>query len=125
MLGLNVGAYGSQVVRAAIQGVDPRQREAARSLGLSPAQTMRLIVLPQALPVMLPPFGNEAVELLKLTAATSLITLQDLSLSTRMLVQRDGHATLAYGVELLIYFLLALPLILLVERAERPIRARA
>jgi len=124
VLGLNVGAYGSQIVRAAVQSVAPGQREASLALGLTRAQTLRLVVAPQALPAMLAPFANEAVELLKLTAATSLITLRDLSLAARMLVQRDGHTTLVYAVELGLYFLAALPLLLLTRTAERRLRSR-
>ena len=122
ILGLNVGAYGSQIVRGAVQAIDQGQHEAAAALGLRPWQTGRLVIIPQALPAMLPAFGNEAVELLKLTAIVSLITLQDLSFVARMVVQRDGHTTLVYALELGFYFLLASPLLWLVRRAER--RAR-
>jgi polar amino acid transport system permease protein len=118
VLGLNVGGYGSQVVRAAVQSIGCGQSEAAASLGLSRVQAMRLIILPQAIRLMLPTFGNEAVELLKLTAIASLITLQDLSLAAREIAQREGHTTLVYALELAIYFVLALPLMRLTNWFE-------
>ena len=119
VLGLNIGAYGSQVVRAAIQNVPTGQSDASMALGLSRWRRMRLVILPQAIPNMLPTFGNESVELLKMTAATSLITLHDLAFVSRDIVQRDGQATLIYSLQLGIYFLMALPLLTLTGWLER------
>jgi polar amino acid transport system permease protein len=67
-LGLNEGAYMAEVVRAGIISVDEGQTEAAQSLGMSPLQTMRRIVLPQAMRVIIPPTGNETISMLKTTA---------------------------------------------------------
>src|SRR5688572_20904299 len=64
-LGLNVGAYGAEVVRGAIKSVPREQFEACIAVNLSRFQRMRHIILPQALPLMLPTFGNNAIELLK------------------------------------------------------------
>ncbi|HXP76616.1 MAG TPA: ectoine/hydroxyectoine ABC transporter permease subunit EhuC [Stellaceae bacterium] len=124
VLGLNVGGYGSQVVRAAVQSIGCGQSEAAASLGLSRVQAMRLVILPQAIRLMLPTFGNEAVELLKLTAIASLITLQDLSLAAREIAEREGHAALVYALELAIYFVLGLPLMRLTNRLEARLAPR-
>jgi len=77
-LGLNEMAYAAEIVRAGIIAVDPGQREAAHSLGLSPATTMRRIVLPQAMRVIVPPMGNETITMLKSTALVSVISGHDL-----------------------------------------------
>ncbi len=77
-LGLNEAAYASEIVRAGIQSVDPGQTEAAHSLGMRPAQTMRRIVLPQAMRVIIPPMGNETINMLKMTALVSIISAHDL-----------------------------------------------
>ncbi|MFI1567429.1 amino acid ABC transporter permease [Streptomyces sp. NPDC020490] len=77
-LGLNEAAYASEIVRAGIQSVDPGQAEAAHSLGMRPALTMRRIVLPQAMRVIIPPMGNETINMLKMTALVSIISAHDL-----------------------------------------------
>lgn len=77
-LGLNEAAYASEIVRAGIQSVDPGQTEAAHSLGMPPALTMRRIVLPQAMRVIIPPMGNETINMLKMTALVSVISAHDL-----------------------------------------------
>lgn len=77
-LGLNEAAYASEIVRAGIQSVDPGQTEAAHSLGMRPALTMRRIVLPQAMRVIIPPMGNETINMLKMTALVSIISAHDL-----------------------------------------------
>jgi polar amino acid transport system permease protein len=70
-LGLNEGAYMSEIVRAGIISVDEGQTEAAHSLGMTRLQTMRRIVLPQAMRVILPPTGNETISMLKTTSLAS------------------------------------------------------
>ncbi|MET9904770.1 amino acid ABC transporter permease [Streptomyces sp. NPDC006446] len=77
-LGLNEAAYASEIVRAGIQSVDPGQTEAAHSLGMRPALTTRRIVLPQAMRVIIPPMGNETINMLKMTALVSVISAHDL-----------------------------------------------
>jgi len=77
-LGLNEGAYMAEIVRAGIISVDEGQTEAAQSLGLSRLQTMRRIVLPQAMRVILPPTGNETISMLKNTSLVSVIGYADL-----------------------------------------------
>ncbi len=85
-LGIYSGAYQTEIVRGAIQSIDHGQSEAARALGLSRYQTMRLIVLPQALLRMLPPLGNEFVSLTKNSALVSLVTVRELFLSAQMVI---------------------------------------
>jgi polar amino acid transport system permease protein len=77
-LGLNEGAYMAEIVRGGFLAVDEGQTEAAQSLGLSRLQTMRHIVLPQAMRVILPPTGNEAISMLKNTSLVSVIALTEL-----------------------------------------------
>ncbi|HUG08713.1 MAG TPA: ectoine/hydroxyectoine ABC transporter permease subunit EhuC [Acidimicrobiia bacterium] len=78
-LGLNMGAYGSEIVRGAIQSVPKGQTEASIALNLTERQRLRHVVLPQAVPIILPPYGNLTIEVLKGTALVSLIALTDLT----------------------------------------------
>jgi polar amino acid transport system permease protein len=77
-LGINEGAYMSEIVRAGILSVDPGQGEAAKSLGMTYRQTMLRIVLPQAMRVIIPPLGNEFNNMLKTTSLLSIIAVQEL-----------------------------------------------
>ena len=77
-LGLNEMAYASEIVRAGITSVDHGQTEAAHSLGMTPGRTMRRIILPQAMRVIVPPMGNEVITMLKTTALVSVIAGRDL-----------------------------------------------
>ena len=78
-LGLNEAAYFSEIVRAGILSVDEGQSEAASSLGLTHGQTLRRIVLPQAMRVIIPPAGNETISMLKTTSLVSAIALEELT----------------------------------------------
>ena len=119
VLGLNAGAYGSEVVRGAIQAVPRGQVEAATALGFSPRQALRRIVLPQALLAMIPPAGNLLVELLKNTALASLITLHELTFKAQLLRGASLRTAEIFGLVLLIYFLVAQALLFGVRRLER------
>lgn len=77
-LGLNEAAYASEIVRAGLLAVDPGHVEAAYSLGMSPSYTLRRIVLPQAMRVIIPPMGNETISMLKNSALLELIAVQEL-----------------------------------------------
>jgi polar amino acid transport system permease protein len=77
-LGLNEGAYMAEIVRAGIISVDEGQVEAAQSLGMTRLQTMRRIVMPQAMRVVIPPTGNETISMLKTTSLVSVIAVADL-----------------------------------------------
>lgn len=108
-LGLNIGAYGSEVVRGAINAIPPGQIEAGIALNFTPTQRMRRIILPQAMIRILPPFGNLLIELLKSTALVSLITLSDLTFQAMKIQQTVGRSTEIFSLLLVIYFLVALP----------------
>src|SRR5690606_24200818 len=77
-LGIYSGAYVSEIVRGAIQSVDRGQMEAARSRGMSSAQAMRMLILPQAVGRMIPPLGNEFIALSEDSALVSVLTLHGL-----------------------------------------------
>jgi len=77
-LGLNEGAYMAEIVRAGMISVDEGQTHAAQSLGMTRVQTMRRIVLPQAMRVIIPPTGNETISMLKTTSLASVITVNEL-----------------------------------------------
>lgn len=106
-IGLNMGSYGSEVVRGAVLSVDRGQREACISLNYSRFQTMKHVILPQAIPVMLPTFGNQGIELLKLTAVVSLITISDLTFSAQLIRTATGLTLEPFLAILLIYFILS------------------
>ena len=119
VLGLNAGAYGAEVVRGAILAVPKGQREASIALNLTPAQAMRRIVLPQAIPAMLPPAGNLLIELLKNTALVSLITITDLTFSAQILRAETLRTTEIFTLVLLMYFAAALLITFAVRWLER------
>lgn len=109
VLGLNTGAYGAEVVRGAIQAVPRQQYDAATVLGFTRRQTMRHVILPQAAPAMIPPFGNLAVELLKNSALVSLITLADLTFQAKdvLRTQYPARSPEIFAMLLISYFVLA------------------
>ena len=119
VLGLNSGAYGAEVVRSAIANVPRGQWEAARALNLTPRQAMRRVILPQALPMMLPPAGNLLIELLKNTALVSLITLSELTFTAQVQRAATLETVPLFTLTLLIYFAVAQLLLAGVRRIER------
>ncbi|MFJ6560107.1 amino acid ABC transporter permease [Streptomyces sp. NPDC091412] len=88
-LGLNEAAYMSEIVRAGILSVDHGQAEAAGALGLTRMQTMRRVILPQAMRVIIPPTGNETIGMLKTTALVSVLAVPDLLYSAQILYSRN------------------------------------
>jgi polar amino acid transport system permease protein len=84
-LGLNEGAYMAEIVRAGIISVDEGQTEAAQSLGMSRMQTMRRIILPQAMRVIIPPTGNETISMLKTTSLVSVIAYAELLYAVQLI----------------------------------------
>jgi polar amino acid transport system permease protein len=84
-LGLNEGAYMAEVVRAGILSVDEGQTDAAHALGMTRLQTMRRIVLPQAMRVIIPPTGNETISMLKTSSLVSVIAVSELLYSVQLI----------------------------------------
>jgi len=119
-LGLNYGAYASEIVRGAILAIPHGQTEAGIALNMTRWQRMRLVILPQAIRIMLPGFGNNLIELLKGTSLVSLITLADLTFQARVLKDNYvGNQVEIFTLLLLMYFVIALPLIFLSRWLEK------
>lgn len=118
-LGLNLSAYGSEVVRAGILSIGKGQHEGAAALGLTRVQAYRLVVLPQAFVAMLPSFGNLLIELVKATSLVSLITITELTFSGRQMVVTTGKSMEIWTLVLILYFVMAYPLTWVVRGAER------
>lgn len=118
-LGLNVGAYGAEVVRGAILSVPRDQIEATVALNLTRLQRMRHVVLPQALPLMLPTFGNNAIELLKATAVVSLISLTDMTFQAQVVRAQTGSTMIPFLTILVLYFLMAVAISTAIRALER------
>jgi polar amino acid transport system permease protein len=107
-LGLNYGAYASEVVRGAIAAVPQGQLEASVALNLTPVQRMRLVVLPQAWPEMIPSLCAFAIMLLKASALVSVIGVLDVTWLAGLIGKQPGQDRLLhYAVALVIYFVLA------------------
>jgi polar amino acid transport system permease protein len=87
-LGLNEGAYMSEIVRAGITSVDSGQTEAAHALGMTQAWTMRRIVLPQAMRIIIPPTGNQAIGMLKSSSLVSVIAMAELLYTVQTIYAR-------------------------------------
>lgn len=107
VLGLNIGAYGAEVVRGGILAVPKGQTEAAIALNFSESQTLWRIIIPQALLNMLPPFGNLIIELLKTTSLVSLITLSELTFEAQVLRSATLRSAEIFILVLILYFLVA------------------
>lgn len=118
-LSLNMAAYGSEIVRSAITSIGRSQHEASAALGLHKWQAMRLVVLPQAMVMVWPAFGNLLVELVKASSLVSLIALTDLTFSGVQMVISTGLVFETWTMVMVIYFVIAYPLSLLSGFAER------
>jgi polar amino acid transport system permease protein len=103
-LGLNEGAYMSEIVRAGIISVDEGQHDAAQALGMTRLQTMRRIVLPQAMRVIIPPTGNETISMLKTTSLVAFIALNDL-LYTAQQIYSVNYKTIPLLMTVSIWYL--------------------
>lgn len=129
-LGLNMGAYGAEIVRGAVKSVSKGQSEAAIALNLTNTQRLRHVVMPQAVPIILPPYGNLVIEVMKGTSLVSLITLSDLAFEVQKLrvnsiVIADSATTpVLYLNVLVIYFLLAFVISQIFKIGERRMAAK-
>ncbi|MET8958579.1 ectoine/hydroxyectoine ABC transporter permease subunit EhuC [Streptomyces sp. NPDC004074] len=124
-LGLTYGAYGAEIVRGALNSVDPAQREGGIALSFTPWQRMRKILLPQAVPEMIPPFSNLLVELLKGTALVSVMGMGDLAFSGNLVRLALQESAQIYTYILLIYFVIAFLLTRLMRGLENRLKAGA
>ena len=107
-LSLNASAYLAEIVRAGIQSIDIGQKEASQSLGLGSFQTMRYVILPQALRRMIPPLGNEFIILLKDTSLVAFIGYQEMFRQGQLIVAKNFRAFEIYITVALIYLALTI-----------------
>ena len=115
---LNVAAYLAEIIRAAIQSIDKGQMEAARALGLTRHQAMRLVVIPQAYRRMIPPICNEFVMVLKDTSLVSIIALTDLTYQTKIIASNKASA-LVYIPAMIIYLVITGVFTFIFNRLEK------
>ena len=120
--GINSGAYVAEIVRAGILAVDKGQSEAGRSLGLTKAQTMIYIVIPQAIKNVLPPIGNEFIVLLKETDIVGYVSLTDLTRAANQITSRTLEAFMPLIGAAVIYFVIIKILTILLGILERRLR---
>lgn len=122
-LGLNMGAYGAEVVRSSIQSVPKGQTEATIALNMTPIKRMRRVILPQAILLMIPTFGNLMIELLKGTSLVSLITLSDLTFQAMSLRNSTMQSTELFTLLLIFYFIIAYPITFSFRKLEKKLSA--
>lgn len=101
---LNSAAYQAEIIRAAIQSIDKGQLEAAKALGMSYGQAMRLIIIPQSYRRLIPPVGNEFIMVIKDTSLVSTIALVDLMKRTNQ-IQSSASTALVYIPAMVMYLL--------------------
>jgi len=118
VLGLNVSAYGAEVVRGAILTIPREQWEASVALNLTKVQRMRHVILPQAIVIMLPTFSNNVIELMKASAIVSLISLADLTFQAQVVRLQTGNTLVPFAGALVIYFILSLIIVYGIRKIE-------
>lgn len=115
---LNYAAYFTEIFRGGIQSIDKGQYEAAHALGMSYLQTMRRIILPQAVKRILPPMGNEAINLIKDTALCAALAIPEILRNAKVTVARDFNVQ-AYIIAAIIYLLFTFVIIWLFRVLEK------
>jgi polar amino acid transport system permease protein len=106
-VGLNEGAYAAEIVRGSIAGRARGQDEACTALGMGRALRLRRILIPQSIPVMLPPFGNVMIDLLKATSLVSLVTVHELTFQAQTIRNTTAQTTAVFVTLLVLYFVLS------------------
>ena len=122
-LGINSGAYTSEIIRGGLMAVDQGQMEAGRSLGLKYADTMFFIIVPQAIKAILPSLGNEFIVLLKDTSMISVIGGKELVYAARAIISRTYEAMFPFFGTAVIYLILVMIFTWLLGIFERRLRA--
>ena len=118
-LTLNEAAYMSEIIRAGLMSVDPGQELAARALGMTRRQILRLVIVPQAIRIVIPPTGNEFITLLKLTSLASVISLHELLTASQELAAVKFQYPEAYLAALVYYLAIVSVLMAAQGRLER------
>ncbi len=104
VFGLNQGSYISEIVRSSLLAVPLAQREAVVALNMPVLRGFTRVILPQAIPRMLPPLGNQAIDLLKATSIVSLITVADMTFRAQQIRTLTGQTMEAFAIILVLYF---------------------
>jgi polar amino acid transport system permease protein len=117
-LGVAYSAYHSENFRAGIEAVDHGQIEAAQSIGMGWWLTMRRAILPQAFKIVLPPYGNIMIMMLKDSSQASTITVAELALQGRLIASSTFQNTTVFTLVAALYLCMSLPLIWIVSRLE-------
>ena len=112
-------AYTAEIFRAGIEAVDSGQVEAARAMGMSWGLMMRRVVLPQAVKIVLPPYGNIMIMMLKDSSQASTITVAELALQGKLIATSTFQNATVFTLVALIYLVMCVPLILLVRHLEK------
>ena len=118
-LGVHYGTYTSEIYRAGIDAIDRGQWEAAKALNFSPVRTWVGIVLPQAIPPMIPALGNYLVAMFKESAQLSAITVVELTLTARTIGTQSFRFLEPFTMAGVLYFLISYPSSLVVQRLEK------
>lgn len=118
-LGIAYSAYQSENFRAGIEAIDRGQTEAAQSIGMGWGMTMRRVILPQAFKIILPPYGNVMVMMLKDSSQASTITVAELSLQGKLIALSTFQNTTVFTLVAMLYLFMCLPLIWLVGQLEK------
>ncbi|MBN9083125.1 MAG: ABC transporter permease [Rhizobiales bacterium 62-17] len=121
-MAITTGAFVTEIMRAGIESIDRGQIRAAKSLGMSWVQSMRLVVLPQAFRRVLPPLTNEAITLLKNTALVSVIAIPDLLRAGTDIMTWKANTFSPFAGVALVYLCLTLPLVALNAYLEQGIK---
>ena len=118
-LGIAYSAYQAENFRAGIEAIDKGQIEAAQTIGMGWWLTMRRVVLPQAVRIVLPPYGNIMIMLLKDSSQASTITVAELALQGKLIASSTFKNTSVFTLVALMYLTMSIPLILLVRHFEK------
>ncbi|HEY0910840.1 MAG TPA: amino acid ABC transporter permease [Bradyrhizobium sp.] len=118
-LGIAYSAYQAENFRAGIEAIDKGQIEAAQAIGMGWWVTMRRVVLPQAVRIVLPPYGNIMIMLLKDSSQASTITVAELALQGKLIASSTFKNTSVFTLVALMYLTMSIPLILLVRHLEK------
>ena len=121
-LGLNSGAYQTEIIRSGIQAIPSGQMEAGRSIGLTYLQTMRYVVLPQAIRIVIPPLGNETVNLVLNSALASAIGFGEITRKGRLLISLTFETFWTWGLVLLFYFVITYTLANILKYVEKRLK---
>ena len=120
-LTVNASAYMAEIFRGGIQAIDNGQMEAARSLGLSYSKTMRKVILPQAVKIMIPSILNQFIVTLKDTSILSVISIRELTATGQIIIARNYKALEMYAIVACMYLILITILTLVSSYIERKI----